>query len=157
MIDTAAAEKAKIVFDTLCACIEMRNWSFDKDEDRLLVHFVVSGDDLPMRFIMIVDAERQLVRLLSQMPFSVPEDKRIEGAIATCAATNTLANGCFNYDISDGSIGFRMSASFRESEIGEDLFSYMIDFSCTAVDEFNDKLWGVSKGFLSISDFLKSI
>ncbi len=157
MSDITKAERAKKVYDTLCASIENRGWHFNKEEGLLLVHFGVRGDDIPMRFVLVVDEDRQLVRLTSRLPFNMAEDKRIEGAIATCAATNKLANGCFDYDITEGSITFRMTASYRESEIGEGLFLYMIDCSASTVDDFNDKFFAISKGLIDISDFLGSL
>ena len=157
MSDINKSEKAKKVYETLCASIESHGWHYNKEEALLLVHFTVSGDDLPMNFIVIVDEDRQLVRLLSPMSFKMEEEKRIEGAVATCAATNSLANGCFDYDITDGSITFRMTASYRESDFGEGLFIYMMDCSAATVDKFNDKFMFISKGVLSVSDFLADI
>ena len=157
MSDITKAEKAKKVYDTLCASIENRGWHFNKEEELLLVHFGVRGDDIPMRFVLVVDEDRQLVRLTSRLPFNMAEEKRIEGAVATCAATNKLANGCFDYDITEGSITFRMTASYRESDIGEGLFTYMINCSASTVDEFNDKFLAISKGVIDISDFIGSL
>ena len=37
-------------------------------KDELKIMFGVGGDDLPMNFLIIIDAERQLVRLLSLLP-----------------------------------------------------------------------------------------
>lgn len=157
MSEVNKGERAKEVYEALCASIENRGWHYSKEEALLLVHFGVSGEDIPMQFIIVVDENRQLVRLMSRLPFNMEEDKRIEGAIATCAATNKLANGCFDYDIQKGSITFRMTASYRESDISDGLFRYMINCSAQTVDEYNDKFFAISKGLLSISDFLDSI
>ena len=92
MVDEKKMELAKQVYQTLCEAIERREWNFGKDEEKLLVHFGVSGDDIPMQFILIVDAERQLIRLMSPMPFKMSESKRMEGAIATCAASFGMAD-----------------------------------------------------------------
>ena len=157
MSEINKSENANKVFRTLCAAIENRGWHFDKIDALRLVSFGVKGDDLPMRFDLIIDEERQLVRLMSRLPFTVDSEYRIEGAIATCAATYKLANGCFDYDIDTGVIRFRMTASFLESEVGEGLFQYMINCSTGTVDQFNDKFFAVCKGMLSISDFLESL
>ena len=154
MVDENKMELAKQVYQTLCEAIERREWNFGKDEERLLVHFGVSGDDIPMQFILIVDAERQLIRLMSPMPFKMSESKRMEGAIATCAATFGMADGSFDYDLSDGTIVFRMTASFRESLIGEGLFQYMFSCSCAMVDKYNDQFLALDKGIMSITDFI---
>ena len=147
-------ELAKQVYETLCAAIDRRNWNYGKDEEKLLVHVGVSGEDIPMKFILFVDADRQLIRLMSPLPFKMSEDKRVEGAIATCAATYGMADGSFDYDLSDGEIVFRMTASFRESMIGDGLFQYMISCSCAMVDKYNDVFLAIDKGLMSIADFL---
>jgi hypothetical protein len=109
-----------------------------------------------MNFVIIVDADRQIVRLASMLPFKMSEGKRMEGAIATCAATYGLADGSFDYDLSDGSIVFRLTASFRGSELGEPLFQYMISCASAMVDHFNDQFLAIDKGVLSIGDFLSN-
>lgn len=147
---------AKTVFTTLCDVMERRGWKYENDEKDLTVHFIVSGDDIPMQFILVIDAERQLIRLMSPLPFKMSEDKRIDGAIATCAASFGLADGSFDYDLTEGRIIFRMTASFRESLIGEELFHYMIECSCVTVDEYNDKFLAIDKGLLSVSDFIEN-
>ena len=78
----------------------------------------------------------------------------MEGAIATCAASFGMADGSFDYDLSDGTIVFRMTASFRESLIGEGLFQYMISCSCAMVDKYNDQFLALDKGIMSITDFI---
>lgn len=153
-MDEKKTALAKQVYRTLCDAIERREWSFGKAEDELLVHFSVSGEDIPMKFILVVDAQRQLVRLMSPMPFKMSEAKRMEGAIATCVASYGMADGSFDYDLSDGEIVFRMTASFRESLIGEGLFQYMISCSCAMVDQYNDRFFALDKGMLSLADFI---
>lgn len=154
MVDEKKIELANQVYQTLCEAIERREWNFGKDEEKLLVHFGVNGDDIPMQFILIVDAERQLIRLMSPLPFKMSEAKRMEGAIATCVASFGMADGNFDYDLSDGSIVFRMTASFRESLIGEGLFQYLISCSCAMVDKYNDQFLALDKGIMSITDFI---
>ena len=65
-----------------------------------------------------------------------------------------MADGSFDYDLSNGAIVFRMTASFRDSVIGEGLFQYLISCSCAMVDKFNDQFLAIDKGLLSIGDFI---
>ena len=145
---------AKTVYGDLCKLLEKRGWKFEKFEDDLVVTFAFSGEDIPMHFVLMVDADRQILRLSSRLPFDVPEDKRMELAIATCAATFGLADGNFDYDIAKGIIAFRLTASFRESKVGEGLFEYLIAYANYTVDAFNDKFFALCKGLISINDFL---
>ncbi len=154
MADENKIALAKQVYQTLCNAIERREWTYEKEEAELDVIFGVNGDDIPMKFLLAVDADRQLIRLLSPIPFKISEAKRMDGAIAVCAASFGLADGSFDYDLADGSIVFRMTASFRESIIGEGLLQYMISVSCSTVDKYNDKFLALDKGILSIADFI---
>lgn len=145
---------ARKVYEDLCASLDKQKWHYQKHEDDLVVTCGVAGDDIPMQFILIVDAERQLLRVLSRLPFTVPEEKRMELAIATCMATDGLADGSFDYNIADGTIDFRLTASFRESVIGDGLFEYLIACSSFTVDKYNDKFLALCKGVISIDDFI---
>lgn len=154
MIGQDKTASAKKVYDTLCAAIESNNWRYEKDEENWAIIFTVSGEDLPLQFIIFIDTDRQLIRLLSPLSFKMSEDKRIEGAIATCAVTYALADGSFDYDISDGTIAFRMTASFLDSVIGEELLRYMIFCACITVDKYNDKFLALNKGLIGIDEFI---
>ena len=154
MSDKKEMKLATQVYDTLCRALDDRKWKYDKDEEKLVVHFDVRGEDIPMKMIIFVDAERQLIRLISPMN-EMSEEKRLDGAIAVCDASWNIVDGSFDYDISDGSITFRMTAPFRESEIGVELFQYLISCSCATVDKYNDQFLAIDKGLLSIGDFLK--
>ncbi len=156
MADKMELELAKNVYDTLCGMLDTFGWKYKKDEENLVAHFGVNGDDVLMQFIICIDAERQIIRLLSPLPFNMSKDKRLEGAVATCSASYIFSDGSFDYDISDGSICFRMTASFRKSLIGEGLFKYMIACAVRAVEDFNDKFLALDKGLISIDDFIKN-
>jgi len=147
---------AQQVYGKIIGALDARKWHYSREDDKLIVRFDVRGDDLPMNMIMAVDAERQLIRLLSPLPFRMSEDKRMEGAVATVVASFGLADGSFDYDISDGTIGFRLTYAFHDSVIGEDLLQYMISWSLAVIDKYNDKFLAIDKGFLSLSDFIAS-
>ena len=155
MTDELKKKYAERAFSTLCAALNARNWNYQVEEDNLLVHFGVNGDDLPMKFIIFVDVDRQMIRLLSPLSFKMSEDKRVEGAVAVCMATYGMADGSFDYDISDGSISFRMTESFRNCSLGEGVIQYLISCACAMVDQYNDKFLALSKGMISITDFVK--
>ena len=147
---------AKEAYDTLCNTLDEMKWRYDKDEDKLILHLGISGEDIPMEFIVHCDADRQLIRLMSFLPFKISDAKRVEGAIATCHANYLLADGSFDYNLGDGTIIFRMTSSFRESLVGDELFKYMIHVACITVDKYNDQFLMISKGNLSITDFIKN-
>lgn len=155
MSDEKKNALAREVYEVLCQAIDNRDWRYEKEEEKLLVHFGVNGDDIPMNFIIFVDADRQLITSLSPLPFMMSEEKRVEGAIAACVASFGMADGSFDYDLSNGRISFRMTASFRDSKIGDGLFQYLISCSCAMVDKYNEQFLAIDKGMLSIADFIE--
>ena len=157
MAEANELARAKTVYEDLCAALTNRGWRFERHDDDLVVTFSFKGDDLPMDYVLVVDADRQLLRMFSSLPFTVPEDKRIELAIATTAATDKLLDGCFDYDFGNGKIVYRMTASFRDSVIGDGLFEYLVEYSNFAVDEYNDKFFAIGQGYLQLTDFLAKI
>ena len=155
MAEETKVIQAREVYGTLCSALDNRNWTYEKVEDELLVHFGVNGDDLPMKFIIRVDADRQLLRLHSPMAFKISEDKRIEGAIAATAASYGMAQGSFDYDLSDGTICFRLNSNFRDSTLGEGQVQHMINLSCAMVDQYNDQFLALDKGEMTLQQFLE--
>ncbi|MBQ5335119.1 MAG: hypothetical protein J6Z45_04150 [Oscillospiraceae bacterium] len=145
---------AQQVYGKLISALTSREWTYARDDDRMRVQFDVSGDDFPMRFVMIVDAERQQIRLLSRLPFEMSESKRMEGAVATCVASFMLPDGNFDYNVETGEIGFRVTHVFMDSDISEEVLQYMISWSCAVVDKYNDKFFAIDKGYLTLDDFI---
>ena len=68
MADQKNLKRAKTVFNTICIALDNKDWKYEKNEDDLVITLLVSGDDLPMGIIIAVDADRQLIRLLSPIP-----------------------------------------------------------------------------------------
>ena len=149
------AQVAKEIYNSLCDAIDKIGWKYDKEEEKLLVHFAVSGEDIPMKFIMFVDDDRQLLRLVSYIPFKMSEAKRYEGAVAACVSSYGLIDGSFDYDITDGEIAFRMVQPFMDGSISESTFMHMISLSCRVVDDYNDRFMALDKGLMSIEEFIQ--
>lgn len=148
-------KQAKEVFSTLVEMLDEKEWQYKKDEENLMIHSGVTGDDLPVEFIVAIDAEREVVRFLSKLPFTIPEEKRVDGAIAVCVANNGMVNGSFDYDINTGSIIFRLTTSFKSgSVLSKDLFEYMILVSAHTVDHYNDKFLMLAMGATNLQQFI---
>ena len=156
MAEDESMAKAKETFDTLCQMLDNRKWHYEKFEDKLRIKSNIRSDDLPIDFVMRVNPKNQIVSFLSWLPFRVEEAKRIDVALATCVVNYRLADGSFDFDLSDGEILFRLTSSFRDSAPGEELFEYMVMVSATTIDAYNDKLFMVSKGVMSLQQFMEA-
>lgn len=148
---------AKSVYENLSKSLEARGWRYDGNEEELQIRINFNGDDIPMNFIIQVDADKQLISLLSFLPFDIAKDKRVEASIATNFINYMLADGSFDLSLGDGTILYRMTTSYCGSLLSKDVFSNMIDVACCIVDEYNDKLAALNKGEIDIDDFIKSV
>lgn len=141
-------------YNTICDILSDLNLKFSKLEDKLAVNLVFNGDDLPIDLYFAIDHEKEFFRLISFMPFSMDEDKRVEGAVVTSVANFGMPDGHFVYDITDGSIMYKQVASYTTGKVGKALIEHMIALACAMIERYNDRFFAVNKGFMSVTDFI---
>ena len=152
---TANLKHAKKIFATLIKMMDSNNLKYERIDEDLTIRSGFNTDDFPVEFIIKIDAERELVRLISKLPFSMPEVKRVDGAIAVCVANNGMVNGSFDYDLASGDMWFRLVTTFKgEVDLSKDALEYMMYVSTSTIDNYNDKLFMISKGMMSVQDFI---
>ena len=149
--------RAKFIFDSLRDALDKIEWRYRVEEESLKLVYAVNGDDVNMEFTMSCDVERQLIRLYSVLPFRFPEEKRAEGAIATCEANYKLAHGSFDFHLNDGMVVFRLVNSYRDSLVGAELFEYMVSIAASTVDRYNDLFMMLGKGMFTLQDYIDKI
>jgi hypothetical protein len=155
MAEAKNMKKAQEVYATIIRMLDTRDWKYSKHEEDLLIKSVLRGEDLPVEFILMVNPRNQVVQFISRLPFDIPEDKRVDGAIAVCTANYGLIDGSFDYDLRDGEIRYRLTCSYRDSQLSEDLFEYMIMVSASTVDIYNDRFFMLAKGMITVQQFLE--
>lgn len=144
------------VYETICKMFDDRGFRYERHDEDLVITSTVSGEDIPMDMLFIVRPERQIVQLLSPMPFKIPDEKTVDLALAVTHANDGLIDGSFDFDMAKGRINFRLTASYIESILGKELFEYMLMISAHTVDEYNDKFMMIAKGMYSLEDFIKN-
>ncbi|MGN0537859.1 MAG: YbjN domain-containing protein [Acutalibacteraceae bacterium] len=127
-------------FETLCDMLERNDIDYSRNDDRITVHCTISGKDISVPVAIAVNPYKMLVTLYALMPITVEADKAADMGIAVCLANKALTDGCFVYDIEDGSLYFKMTASCRDGEISEESFEYMLAAAMDMVDEYYPKL-----------------
>lgn len=155
MNEEAKMKMGQNVYETICAMFDEMEYKYERHDDDLVITCSVRGDDLPMDILFVVRPERQIVQLISPMPFTAPEDKRIDIALATTIVNNKLVDGSFDFDMTDGRVTFRLTASYIESILGKELFQYMLMVSAQTVDEYNDKFFMIAKNMMSFEQFVE--
>lgn len=157
MADENKLKQAKAAYKTLCEMLDGDDWHYEADAEELAITCSARGEDLTMKLKVRVDPERLIISLYSPMPFAVPLERRKAAAIAVCAANRNIVDGSFDYDFTDGTICFRMTACYRDSLIGKDLFEYLMYVSCATIDAYNDKFLMVAKSKMSVEEIIEFI
>lgn len=152
--DAMKTEHAKEIYKALCAHLDDIGLKYTRHDDDLVIVLTMHGDDLPIEMLLRVDADRQVLSLLSPLRPKMPEDKRIEAAVAVSVATYGMVFGSFDYDISDGEIRFRAVIPFRDGGITKDQVEYLVMVSAGTIDRYNDKFLMLNKGLLTLEQFV---
>lgn len=156
MSDEMKIDHANEVYADLCAALDRSGIVYEKDVSKLVCKFTVNGADIPMRYYISVDTVRQVLMMISYMPFVFPEDKRIEGAIAACHSTKRIVDGSFDLNVFDGYLRYRLTSSIKDGTVTDAVLNYLLSCACAVIDEFNDKFNALIKGSLSLDEFLAS-
>lgn len=142
------------IFQTLCAALDARKWNYEADVAKRAIRCRVNGKDIPIDMNIRINEQRKLIEFYSQLPCIMPEDKRIEGAIAVSVANYGLYDGSIIYGIDKGILLYRMTCSYHDGVIGEGLFHYMIQCGCVNVDLYNDRFAALAEGKIDIQQFI---
>ena len=157
MADEKNVKSAYEVYQTLCTMLDDLNLKYSRDDESFAIQVGIQGEDFPVRMHIRVNPGKSLISVLSQLPFSVPEDKRIEMSVAVSMANYLLVDGSFDYNIGEGDILFRLTSSYLESLIGKELLQYMLMVSYKTIDNFNDKFFMLMKEKMTLDEFAQAI
>ncbi len=149
--------KGTHIYEMIKKHLQDNDFKFKSHDEDLAVSFTVQGEDLPQPTVIRVIDERELVRVDSPIPVNMPEDKRFEAAVAVAVANNSLLNGNFDFDMEDGSITYRVTQSYVGTDISEDTLTYIMGVVFLTTDEYNDKLFMLGKGMMSLEQFIEKV
>ena len=151
----SSSAKGVQVYQMFKKHLEERNFKFDAHDDKLVLTLTVHGEDLPQPTIIRVLDDRNVVQILSPIPSHIPEDKRIDGAVAVAVANYGMINGGFDYDMSDGEIRFRVAQGYHDMELSDEFVKYLLSVAFVTTDKYNDKFFMLGKGMLSLEQFIE--
>lgn len=150
-------EKTKKVFHCLELFIKSIGWRYKKYSEDLRIGFDVLGEDVPMSFDISVDSDKEMIILDSIQPFITRSKKREKLALATCIVSNILIDGSFSYNWTEDRIVFRMTTSYKDDSVDNDVLIYIVTCALNTVEQFNDKFLDLNKGNISLKNFIECI
>ena len=149
------SSSAKEVYEAFKSHLTRNNIRFDPHDDDLVITMTVTGEDLPQPTIIRVMESRDVVQILSPLPSKIPEDKRVDGAIAVSVANYGIINGSFDYDMEDGEVRFRVAQSYRGFVMNDDMIRYLLSITFSTTDTYNDRFFMFGKGLMTLEQFIE--
>lgn len=140
------------IYDLLLQTLDDIGYHYQRNDEERQVHFEVHGNGLPMELTITVDGERDLIRLLSFLPFKVPENRLQDMALGVCRINDVLINGNFDLSAERGRLSFRMVQCYRDSLIDMEVLKYMVFVSLNTIDEYSEKLFLLSRRHITLDE-----
>lgn len=154
-MDNEVLQRARATFETLCRAMEAEDMPIDRDDEELTVLFGVIGDYFPIIVQFRVDPEAQVVSLFSPHRFAVEVGKYIEVVLAAAYANYGMINGNFDCNLANNEISFRIASSFRDSILGEELFSYMLNETISVWNRYGNSFRLLCDGTFELQQFIE--
>ena len=76
------ASLALEVYNKIKAHLESYHFKFNAHDDDMAIDLIYVGHDLPQPTIIHVLEDRNVVQIISPIPGQIPEEKRIDAAVA---------------------------------------------------------------------------
>ena len=112
------------------------------------------GGELPQRVFFRVFDDRDMFQVLSVLPDPIPEDRRVDAAVAVAIANYGIINGCFDLDMTDGEIRFRLTQCYKGLEPGEDLIDFALGVTVFTTDKYIGMFHKLGSGKMSPEQFM---
>lgn len=141
------------VYQTAIKAFDELKWHYNRDDENQVITCNVKGDDLTIKIFFRVMTNQNTMYVLSEMPFSIKEDKRMEMCVATTIANNTMLNGSFELNIETGYLGFKVLCPFDGMTPTTEVCKHLIGLTCNMTDIYNDKFLAVANGGMTLNQF----
>lgn len=153
IINTATASE---IFNMICSSLDKLKIKYEKNDVDLSVKCVIFGRDIPIDTKLYVDIENKLIVFQSNLKTVFPPEKIVNAAVAINAVNFNVIDGAFGLDVLNGTVDFKLSCSFEERQVTNDLVAYIILCSFNTVDAVNDKLEQLLKEEIELEEFIKN-
>lgn len=148
----------KVCYENIKKALDKREWTYTQNEEKLLIKFSVYGEDLSSNYYFSISTEKETVTLTAYLPYRTPRNDTNALAQAIAVANSRFYNGVFEFNPKNREVSFRVSTFLLDGmEMSVDAVDYMIDVACDMVDKYDDKLFAVAKGYLSLEKYIEII
>jgi hypothetical protein len=133
----SSRDGAELTLDQLCGYLGEDGFGYGLREDGTAIETGFRGRTGAFRLVIFIREEPALLGLLVRLPEIVPEPKRPAMAEAIARANYALALGCFELDVSDGEIDFRVSMPTPGGALTQEQFRSLLGAAMWTTDRYH--------------------
>ena len=148
--------RALEVYERVKGALSGAGIAFTSDAEKRTVSPAVPGMEGAFELEYYVSEVHETLLLTAHLPCKMPEQRRIDGALAIACANTCIVNGSFKYELGDGSVFFCVAVSYASLGLTSGAVLDMIRQATQAVDRFGISLFRLANGFISLEAFLNS-
>jgi len=145
---------AQGLYDTYCKVLEDLGFTFEKKPEDYLAIVRISGKDMPHRVIFRINTQAEVIHLIEYLPFEIDEAYVKEVALAMGYINNTIVTGKVSLTPKN-EVLFEMTNFYTESLISKALIEKMLRWFVLIVEDYDDKIAAVNKGYIKAIDAIK--
>lgn len=147
-------ERADAVYKCFCGFLDGKGYKYRADVSERSIILQFSGEDFPMTALFRVEEENERVFVYSKLPFEMQRSKHVDLVMATTYINQVLPIGTFCVDADE------RACSFESCEVYAGLSGFSAEYAervimsaFSAIEKYNDKLFAVNKGLMSVKEF----
>lgn len=145
--------KAYQAFKKYLDSIDWEYYANEDDDARYTIGTATKGDDFAIHLFFNFIVKPEVIYVSSPMPYKIPAEKRAEIAIAVNIANYKLREGCFDYNVENGAISFRLTQSIRGgATINKEICESLLGLVVSTVENYNDKFDMIAKGKMTLKE-----
>jgi len=145
---------AQGLYDTYCKVLEDLGFTFEKHPEDLCVILRLSGKDMPHRVLFRINDKAEMIHLIEYLPFEIDEAYVREVALAAGYMNHMMTAGKVSLTPKN-EVLFEMTSFYTESLISKALIEKMLRWFVLTVEDYDDKIAAVNKGYIKAIDAIK--
>lgn len=151
-------QRADAAFKAITDFMDGAKLKYEANAEERTCFVTVTGNDFPVALLFSVSAEKQRVEAYSQIPFEIKKEKAVDIAMALTAINGRIAYGKFCLYMDKGLCTYENSEYITSLEgFTSEYGKALVATAYSVVEEYNDSLYSLNKGLMTVKDFLASL
>ena len=149
--------ESKDIFTQVGEFLDAAGLRYNAEPEKNIYRFGMQGESISTHFLLRTDANGPALYILCHTDYRVPEQRRVEGALATCAIRHILPNGDLEYDITDGSFILCQFIPVADRLLNTQFLRSTVSMMHSHMEVIHRRISAVGEGLLTVSELLNKL